>query len=60
MPSAGLDFVKFAALCSKMQMSLSDRICNVSVQDMVLYVGNCHFCVTQTSVALGSFGINGL
>ncbi len=34
---------KFAALCSTMQMLRFVSVCNVSVQNMVVYVGDCHF-----------------
>lgn len=27
-----------------MPLSLFFSVCDVSVQNMVLYVGNCHFC----------------
>jgi len=35
--------VKFAALCSKIKMLFVIDVSNVSIQNMVVYVGNCHF-----------------
>lgn len=55
MPCAGLSsFIKFAFLCSKMQMLLCLSV--VSVHNIVVYVGNYHFCaglfITMSEVAV--------
>lgn len=51
-------FVKFAVLCSKIQMLLFVSVCSVSVQIMVVYVGNCHLTLGEGAVKFLEFLIH--